>query len=151
VFTRHFLLRDHTGVLEWTPETPGLAVVRLRARGHQGQTISTSLRLRVHRQAASVSPTVTLLPAPADLTVGVPAEFALQADGCRVAVTQIRGPVADVPTSRFPCPVPLGTFTWTPRAPGDYVLTVEARGADGLTASQRVRLVVAEASSPGPS
>jgi len=150
VLTRHFLLRDHTGVLEWTPDAPGLAVVRLRATGRQGQTVSTSIRLRVHRHPATVSPSVTLLRVPEDLTVGVPTSFALQADGCRVAVVQIEGPVADVPTSRFPCPVPLGTFTWTPHAPGDYVLTAEARGAGGLTASQRLRLVVAAAPSSGP-
>jgi len=149
--TREFLLRDHVGVLVWTPESPGPAVVRIRARGDQGQTVSTSLRLRVHRHAVSVTPTLTVLTVPSDLTVGVPASFALQADGCGVAVVRISGPVDDVPVFRFPCPLPLGTFSWTPSAPGSYVLTAVARGQDGLTASQRVRLTVAPAPSSSPS
>jgi hypothetical protein len=151
VFTRRYLLRDHVGVLEWTPESPGLAVVRLRARGRQGQEVSTSLRLRVHARVSSTPPTISLVDVPRDLTVGVPATFALQADGCLVAVARIRGPVDDVPVWRFPCPLPRGTFSWTPSAPGTYVLTAVAQGPHGIDASQRFRLHVASGTSSGPS
>ena len=151
VFTRRYVLRDHRGVVDWTPETSGLAVVRLRAQGRQGQTVTASLRLRVHQHAVTTSPTVSVLTVPEELSVGVPATFTLTADGCRVAVVRIRGPGDDVPVFRFPCPLPLGTFTWTPQEPGDHLLTAQARGRHGLRAVQRVRLTVAPAPSTGPS
>jgi hypothetical protein len=151
VFSRRYLLRDHAGVLEWTPDSPGLAVVRLRARGRQGQMVSTSLRVRVHQHASSTPPVIALVDVPSDVTVGVPATFVLRADACRAAVARIRGPVDDVPVWRFPCPVARGTFSWTPGAPGIYVLTASAHGSHGLDASQRLRVEVAPGPSPRPS
>ena len=151
VFSRRYLLRDHAGVLEWTPDSPGLAVVRLRARGRQGQMVSTSLRVRVHQHASSTPPVIALVDVPSDVTVGVPATFVLRADACHAAVARIRGPVDDVPVWRFPCPVARGTFSWTPGAPGTYVLTASAHGSHGLDASQRLRVEVAPGPSPRPS
>jgi hypothetical protein len=151
VFKRRYLLRDHVGVLDWTPEKPGRVVVLVRAHGRQGQTVSTSLRLRVHPHPSTTSPSITLLKVPRDVTTGVPATFALRADGCRIAVVRIRGPVDDVPVWRFGCPVHRGTFSWTPGAPGDYLLTAVARGPHGLTSSQRVHLHVAPTPSASPS
>ena len=151
MFSRRYLLQDHVGVLEWTPESPGLAVVRLRARGRQGQLVSTSLRLRVHAHAPSTPPTIALVDVPNDPTVGAPATFTLEADGCRAVVARIRGPVDDVPVWSFPCPLLRGTFTWTPGAPGTYLLTAVARGEHGLDASQRLRLHVASGPSSSPS
>jgi len=66
-------------------------------------------------------------------------------------VARIRGPVDDVPVWRFPCPVARGTFSWTPGAPGTYVLTASAHGSHGLDASQRLRVEVAPGPSPRPS
>jgi uncharacterized protein UPF0182 len=151
VFSRQFLLPDHTGVVSWTPEVTGRAVILLRVTGRQGQTVSTRLRVTVHARPVSASPAITLVTVPEDLTVGVPSTFALPADACRVAVVRIRGPVDDVPRFSFPCPVGSGVFSWTPAAPGRYVLTGVARGPHGLTASQRVRLDVAPAPSSSPS
>ena len=151
VFTRSYLLRHHLGVVKWTPEVAGPAVVLLRARGGQGQIASASLRLQVRARASTASPSIELLRVPSDLVAGTPATFALRADGCRVAVARISGPVDDVPVFRFPCPVHRGTFAWTPGAPGSYLLTAVARGPHGLTSSQRVRLGVAPAPSSSPS
>ena len=58
VFSREYLLRQGTGVVKWTPEQAGTAVLRIRARGHQGQTATK--RLRHHR----VAPARTAGPAP---------------------------------------------------------------------------------------
>ncbi len=151
VFTRDYLLRNHRGVVKWTPEVAGPAVVLVRARGRQGQIASASLRLQVRPHTTAASPSVELLRVPSDLVTGTPATFALRADGCRVAVARISGPVDDVPEFRFPCPVRRGTFAWTPGAPGSYLLTAEARGPHGLTASQRVRLDVASDPLAAPS
>jgi uncharacterized membrane protein (UPF0182 family) len=151
VFARRYLLHDRVGVVEWTPGTRGPAVLRLRARGRQGQTVSTSLRLRVHRQVTSTPPTVAFLHVPPTLTTGVPVRFALQADDCNVVVARVTGPVEEVPVWRFPCPLSRGTFSWTPGEPGTYLLTTVARGEDGVRSSQRVRLEVAPGPSTGPS
>ncbi len=150
VFTRSYVLRHHLGVVRWTPEAAGPAVVLLRARGGQGQIASASLRLHVRARASAASPSIELVRVPSDLVAGTPATFALRADGCRVAVARIRGPVDDVPVFRFPCPVHRGTFAWTPGAAGSYVLTAVARGPHGLTSSQRVRMEVAPSPSSGP-
>jgi hypothetical protein len=152
VLRRSFLLHRHTGVLEWTPKEPGLAVVRLQARGRQGQSAATSLRLRIDRSPPSaVPPSVGLVRAPRDPTVGVPATFAFRAAGCRVATARIRVPAGDASTWRFPCPVRKGTVTWTPASPGSHLLIVVARGSHGLTASLQLRVDVAADQSKHPS
>jgi hypothetical protein len=152
VLDRSFLLRHRTGVLEWKPEQPGLAVVRLVARGRQGQTAATSLRIQVDRPAPSAPPPfVGLQRVPEDPSVGSPAVFVLRAGGCRVVDARISWPTGDTRTWRFPCPVRRGRFTWTPTSPGSYLLTTLARGSDGVTASQLVRLQVGPGPSSGPS
>ncbi len=150
VFARLYLLRGHTGVVQWTPEAPGAAVLRIRARGGQGQTVSTSLRLRVRPQVSSTPPSVTLVQVPDHLTAGEPATFVLQADGCRVVLGRISGPGEEVPVWRFPCPVGRGRISWTPAEPGTYRFTAVARGPEGLTASQRVSLQVGSSPSRNP-
>ena len=46
-FSRHYLIRDGSGVVEWTPETAGPAELRIRVRGSQGQTATKTLHIAV--------------------------------------------------------------------------------------------------------
>jgi uncharacterized membrane protein (UPF0182 family) len=131
VFIRRYLIRDGTGVLEWTPRAAGSAVLLIRARGQQDQTASKALRLIVAaRPEAPTPPTVKLLQVPPEAaTVGRPSELAFRADGCRVALARIEDPGGDIHVWRFPCPAHRASFAWTPMTPGRYLLTVIARGS----------------------
>jgi hypothetical protein len=149
VFGRDYLIRDGTGVLQWTPATPGTAVIVVRALGHQGQTASQRLRLEVAPEPAVVPPVVAILHVPAAPTLGQQSTIVFRADGCHVAVARIKGPEGDTRTWRFPCPAPRATFVWTPTAPGPYVLTAVARGEDGQTTNQIVRLTVPDDTATG--
>jgi uncharacterized protein len=45
--SRRYLIRDGSGVVEWTPETAGPAELRIRVRGSQGQTATKTLHIAV--------------------------------------------------------------------------------------------------------
>jgi excisionase family DNA binding protein len=139
VFARRYLIRDGTGVVEWTPRAPGSAVLLLRAGGHQGQVASKRLRITVVRRPETPPPpTVTLLLVPDEVAVGRASDFAFRADDCRVAVARIEGP-DDTRAWEFPCPARRASFSWTPTTPGRYLLTTIARGG-GTTAQVATRL-----------
>jgi uncharacterized membrane protein (UPF0182 family) len=139
-FTRHYLIQDGTAVVKWTPESAGPAVLLVRARGHQSQTVTKSLRIAVASRPEPASPpTVTLLQVPDVVTVGHVSDFAFRADGCREAVARIEGPEENVRVWRFPCPARRAEFAWTPTSPGRYLLTITARGS-GITAQAVSRL-----------
>ena len=63
-FTRRYRIRNGTGFIEWTPRTAGPAVLRIRARGRQGQTAVDTARMTVARGPRAAAPTVTLLQVP---------------------------------------------------------------------------------------
>jgi hypothetical protein len=155
VFSRGYDLPDGKGILEWTPDASGTATIEVRAQGHQ-QEATVSLRMTVDpAQTTEAPPPVEILHVPKHPTVGIPGVFVLRASGCRSAIIQITGPAEDSPEWRFLCPVRRAEFSWTPSAPGDYVLTITARGEGGQTTSQTVPITVAPAPgtepSPGPS
>ena len=140
VFSRDYLLRQGTGVVMWTPRQAGTAVLRVHARGHQGQTASKRLSIIVSPRVvvpepptAPDPPTVALLVVPDVATVDVASEFTFDASGCRVAVARIEGPGDSVLSWRFPCPAREATFSWTPSVAGRHVLTVLARSAGATT------------------
>jgi uncharacterized protein len=142
VLARDYVLRNHVGVLKWTPEARGPADILLRARGRQGQSARASFRIQVHPFTAIPPPSVEILKVPRGLTVGAPATFAMAAQNCQVVAARIRGIDDDAQVWRFPCPAQRASFEWTPPAAGKYTLTVVARSGDGLTASQSVHLRV---------
>ena len=142
VFSRAFLIRDGIGDIKWTPTSPGRADLLIRARGHQGQTATASLRLAVApRPPAVTPPTVTLLKVPEQATVGRTATVKFRATDCTEALARIEAPGEDTRIWRFPCPAPRATFTWTPTSPGPYLLSAIAHG-DGTTAQATTRLTV---------
>ena len=81
----------------------------------------------------STPPTIALVDVPNDPTVGAPGDVALEAGRVPVAVARIRGPGRRRPGVALPLPALRGTFTWTPAAPGTYLLTAVARGEHGST------------------
>ena len=127
-FTRQYALHNGRGVIRWTPENPGEAVLVIQARGRQGQVKSRTLHIDVAPSQSVTPPTVTLVRIPDTVTVGRPASFAFQASDCRSAVAQIEGPEEEVRTWRYPCPADPGRFTWTPTTAGPFTLIVIARG-----------------------
>jgi uncharacterized protein len=134
VFTRLYTLHHGTGVIAWTPKTAGEAVLLIRVGGHQGQTVRKRVPIEVAPGPKTTPPpTVTIVAAPDLATVGKPADFAFDANGCEVAFAQIEGTSGEVRSWRFPCPADKAAFRWTPAKPGDYVLKVVARGSDSTT------------------
>ena len=140
VFTRRYLIRDGTGLVTWTPKTAEPAVLVIRARGHQGQTVSKKVPITVApRPEEAPSPTVTLLQVPNAATVGQASEVAIRADECRGALARIEGPGDEVRVWRFPCSARASRFEWTPTRPGRYLFTATARGR-GTTTQAATRL-----------
>ncbi|CUR57305.1 membrane hypothetical protein [metagenome] len=142
-FTRQFDLTDGRGVVLWTPETAGPAVMSIQVRGRQGQVTSKRLAIDVAPVDTVTPPSVALVRVPTTLTVGVAATFAFQADGCQSALARIRGPGDEVRSWRFPCPASPGTFSWTPTAAGPLMLTVVA-SSEGTTSRTSIPLTVGE-------
>ena len=70
-FTRRFLIREGTGVVAWIPSIAGPAEVLIRARGQQGQTTRTTVRIAVAR-----APRSTASPAALPQSVAAPIESA---------------------------------------------------------------------------
>jgi hypothetical protein len=142
--TRSYLIRNGTGVVEWTPKASGPAVLLIHVRGHDGQTATSKVRIVVvPRPEQPPPPVVAILRVPEAATVGRGSEIAFRADGCRLAVARIEGPDGDVQTWRFPCPADRATFTWTPSAAGEYRFTAFARGT-GTTTQTTTLLTAAD-------
>jgi hypothetical protein len=140
VFTRRYQIRHGVGAVDWKPASAGKAVLRIRVRGHQGQTVTSTLHIVVAPSRQAVTrPTVTFIHVPDVATVGRSEKLTFQADGCRRAVAQIEGPDGRIQVWRFTCPAPVARFTWTPTMPGTYVLTAVAhRSGDSVQASTRL-------------
>jgi uncharacterized membrane protein (UPF0182 family) len=152
IFKRRFDLPHGRGVLDWTPDTAGRATITVEASGEQRQTASAMVRLKVRAATSTVAPpTVELLEVPDHPSVGVAGGYALRAGGCSTAIARIEGAGLEPQTWSFPCPVQDATFTWTPTAPGSYVLRTLARAPDGVTTSQRAPLTVVAAPVSDPS
>jgi hypothetical protein len=131
VFSRRFLIRDGIGIVGWTPKSAGLAVLRIKVLGHQGQRVSTTLRIPVSPGRNGVPPpTLALLEVPDSGAIGEESSFAFRAEHCSEAVAQIEGPGDAVQVWRFACPARPAAFTWTPAEPGAYRFTASAVGRD---------------------
>jgi hypothetical protein len=144
-FTRRYLLRNHTGFIEWTPTTSGRAVVHIRVRGRQGQKATDTARLVVAPGRRVAAPTVALLRVPDAVTIRREAKISFRVTGARVAVARIAGDGAEARVWRFARPTGRVAFGWTATRPGRYVLTVSARGSGGTTTQTAIRLTAERA------
>jgi uncharacterized protein len=70
-FTRRFAIREGSGLVAWTPSIAGSAEVLIRARGRQGQTARSIVRIVVTR-----APRSTASPAALPQSVSIPIERA---------------------------------------------------------------------------
>gem|GEM_PF-221631 len=139
-FTRRYLIRDGTGIIDWIPTRAGRAVVRVRARGRQGQTAEDTARLTVAPEHRARSPEVTLVQVPQTATVGRAHEIAFQVTGSRDAVARIAGAARDVRVWRFARPAGRVAFAWTPTRPGRYRLVVSVRSRGGAMTQTATQL-----------
>ena len=144
-FTRRYLIRDGTGLIEWIPSRVGRAIVHVRARGRQGQTAEDTARLTVARARPTRGPKVTLVQVPDGATVGRESEIAFRVTGSRGAVARIAGDDRDGRVWRFARPTGRVAFAWTPTRPGRYRLIVSAHSRGG-TMTQTVMQLTAERS-----
>jgi hypothetical protein len=140
-FTRRYLIRAGTGVVDWTPSARGRAVLRVRARGGEGQSASESLPITVTAAPRRVlPPSVTLLATPGAATVGRSNEIVFRASHCLAAAARIGIDGRRQSEWRFRCGAHPIRFTWTARRPGSYVVVVSARARDGATNETLTRL-----------
>jgi uncharacterized membrane protein (UPF0182 family) len=138
VFSRTYKVHDGIGVVDWVPEEPGRARLVVRVRGTDGQQVRARLRLGVRVNTVAMPPTIAMIRAPRTATVGVETSFVLRAEGCRsvlARLTDVEGAV--VREWRVTCPADPLRLLLTPTDPGDFRLTVQARGAG---ASSQVEL-----------
>jgi uncharacterized membrane protein (UPF0182 family) len=142
-FTRRYLIRNGTGIIDWIPTRAGRAVVHVRARGRQGQTADDAARLTVAPERRTPPPEVTLVRVPHGATVGRAYEIAFQVTGSREAVARIAGDARDVRVWRFARPTGRVAFAWTPTRPGRYRLIVSAHSRGG-TMTQTATQLTAE-------
>ena len=140
VFTRRYQIRHGVAAVDWKPDSAGKAVLRIRVRGHQRQTVTSTLHIVVAPNPQAVThPTVTFVHVPDVGTVGRPSALEFQAARCSGAVARIEGPDGRVQVWRFTCPAAEARFTWTPKTPGTYVLTAIAhRSGDSVQATTRL-------------
>jgi uncharacterized protein len=146
VLERRYLIRNGTGLIEWTPQAPGPAVIRITTHGRQGQTATETARLSVASGVRPNPPTVALVQVPDAATVGRESEIVLRVSGARLVVARIVGDGGEARVWRFASPLRTVSFAWKPGRPGDYLLTVTARGSGGRTAQVGVRLTARRAS-----
>jgi hypothetical protein len=140
-FTRRYVLRRGSGVVEWTPRTAGQAILRIRADGHQGQSARALARVTVARaRPVAAPPTVTLLATPHVATVGRTYEILFRARGCRDTTAEIQADGAPHRAWRFRCTDRPLKLVWSPTRPGPHQLTVRARGTRGSTSQTTISL-----------
>jgi uncharacterized membrane protein (UPF0182 family) len=147
-FTDSYRLRAGTGIVDWTPVTPGPARLLVRVRGRDGQTASDSAKLtvsRARRAAAprrrpAATPAVTLLDVPQRAIAGRQAQIAFEAAG--EAVARITGDDGEARVWLFDHAAGRMAFRWTPPRPGAYRLTISAQRRDGTTAQTTRALTV---------
>jgi hypothetical protein len=142
-FTRRYLIRHGTGIIEWIPTRAGRAVVHVRARGRQGQTAEDTARLTVTPARPTPGPRVTLVRVPDAATVGSESEIAFRVTGSRGTVARIAGDGGDVRVWRFVRRTGRVAFAWTPTRPGRYQLIVSAQSRGG-TMTQTATELTAE-------
>jgi len=143
-FTRRYRIRKGTGFVDWTPTTPGPAVLRIRVRGRQGQTTTDSAKFTVAPGPRLVAPAVTLLQVPDRPTVGRKSVIAFTAAGSRAVTARIAGADGDARVWRFVRPAGRVAFDWAPPRPGSYRLTVSARSSGGTTTQTTITLTAGE-------
>jgi uncharacterized membrane protein (UPF0182 family) len=143
VFIRHYLLHNGSGVLRWTPNTPGRVHIVIGLTGHQGQTASTALTLHVDpRPPTPAPPSAEFVKLPTTLTVGVPSRITITADNCTTAITTLLGPNGETHSWTSPCPVRNASFVWTPTQAGQLRASVRAGGPGDRTAEHTVLLTI---------
>jgi uncharacterized membrane protein (UPF0182 family) len=134
-FTRRYVIRGGTGVIEWTPKTAGRAVLRIRATGRERQAATDLARISVARAPrVATPPTVTLLETPRVARVGGTYEIVFGASRCREAVVRVNGTGEGHSVWRFRCADRPLKFHWSPTRPGRHLVTVGARGPRGAAA-----------------
>jgi len=139
-FTRRYLIRNGTGLIEWTPTRAGPAVVHVRARGPQGQTAEDTARLTVAPAPPTPIPELTLVRVPQGAIVGREYEIAFRVTGSRGAVARIAGDAGDVRVWQFARPAGSVAFAWTPTRPGRYRLVVSAQSRAGSVTQTATQL-----------
>jgi hypothetical protein len=139
-FTRRYLIRKGTGIVEWTPTTAGPAELHVRTRGRQGQTASDSARFTVASGTRVAAPAVTLLQIPDRAAVGRESEIAFSAAGSPRVSARIAGDDGVARVWRFVRPAGRVAFAWTPTQPGSYRLTVSARSSGGTMTQTTIPL-----------
>jgi uncharacterized protein len=142
-FTRRYLIRHGTGIIDWIPTRAGRAVVHVRARGRQGQTAEDTARLTVAPARRTRGPRVTLVRVPDAATVGSESEIAFRVTGSRGTVARIAGDGGDIRVWRFARRTGRVAFAWTPTRPGRYRLIVSAQSSGG-TITQTATQLTAE-------
>jgi hypothetical protein len=142
-FTRRYVMRGGTGVIEWTPKAAGRAVLRIRATGRQGQSAGDLAQITVARAPrVAAPPTVSLLNTPHVARVGGTYEIFLRASRCREALVRVNGAGEQQSVWRFRCATRPLRFNWSPTRPGRHLLTVSARGRRGAAAQAALPLSV---------
>jgi hypothetical protein len=134
VFRSRYGIDNGRGVVRWTPEAAGPAELVLEVRGTEGQTTRQRLSIDVVPSTVVSPPTVTLLRHPRRLAVGTESSFTFRAEGCRSAVAQVATADGRVEQHwNLPCSTDPVRISWTPTAPGSYVLSITARGDSSST------------------
>jgi hypothetical protein len=142
-FTRRYLIRNGTGIIDWTPTRAGRAVVHVRARGREGQTAKDTARLTVAPERRGSHPEVALVRVPRSATVGRAHEIAFDVTGARETVARIAGGARDARVWRFARPTGRVTFAWTPTRSGRYRLIVSAHSRSGAMTQTATQLTAA--------
>jgi uncharacterized membrane protein (UPF0182 family) len=143
VFERRFEIRKGSGVISWTPQRSGTAVLQIRTRGHQNQMAVRTLTLDVAPRESPQAPTVALIRVPQVFMVERSARFTFEASNCRSATALIVGPDGIRQTWRFHCPAQPATVIWLPTVPGVYTFTATAQG-EGTSSEASIVLPVGE-------
>ena len=145
VLRRRYTIREGTGFIEWTPDTPGQAAIRITTYGGQGQTAMDSVTIPVTPGSAPSPPIITLVQVPRVATVGRQSQIVFRVSGSQVVVARIAGDRGEARSWRFTKPPRTISLTWTPSRPGSYLFTVLARRSGGQTAQVAIHLTVGTA------
>ncbi len=129
------------GTAVWFPPVPGPVHVRIEVDGLDGTALADSTSFRVLNPA----PTVRLLGTPTHALVGAPVRVSFEvANAVRESVVVwTRG--GEEFARRYRIRSGTGVVEWKPASAGPATLLIRARGRDGQTARERLRIDVARA------
>ncbi|MCW2764580.1 MAG: hypothetical protein JWO11_539 [Nocardioides sp.] len=145
--SEHLRLATGRGTVKWVPSAAGRARVRVEVAGLDGTRVADSMKFRV----LSVPPTIRLIDAPTRAVVGRPVRVSFRVTNGIDGWAKVSTRSGIVLTRRYLIRDGRGVLGWTPRAPGPAVLLIRARGHQGQTATEALRIAVAprpEAATP---